>query len=315
MKYLNKYLLFVAIVLLFAIKTNTAKAQSDAMFTNYMWNEMCINPAYTGSRDAISVVGMTRNQWIGIEGAPSTQVLTINGPFATKNVGIGLSAVRETIGITQQTYIMGAYSYHLKLGKAKLAMGLSVGILSKKDHLAEIQTDQPNDNKFANNTPVMNMPNGSFGLYYYTKKFYVGFSIPRLLNNEITNDVGVLKAKNTFDYKNIHYFLTAGYAFDLNKDILFKPTLLVKTVYAAPIELDLSINALIKKTIWAGLAYRSGDAASLLVGVQVNPNLRFGYSYDYSITTLQKINSGTHEFCVGYDFSFKKSKIVSPRIF
>ena len=309
----KKYSLLILLIIL--ISSSQVKAQYDAMFTNYMWNEMYINPGYTGSRDAISVVGLYRDQWVGIDGAPSTQVLTIHGPFHEKKAGIGLSVMRETIGVTKQTYFMGSYAYRLRLGSGKLSMGLSIGVLSKKDYLSEVNTTQPGDAQFLSNTPLMTMPNGSFGLYYYTNKFYVGFSVPRLINNQIVPEVGTFKAKNTFDPKTIHYFLTAGYVFDVSKEIKLKPTIMAKTVYAAPIEIDISVNALFKEFIWAGLAYRSSDAASLLIGVQISPKLRIGYSYDYTISKLQKINSGSHEICLGYDFSFKKSKIVSPRIF
>ncbi|NVO01218.1 MAG: type IX secretion system membrane protein PorP/SprF [Bacteroidetes bacterium] len=303
------------ILLILLISCSQVKAQYDAMFTNYMWNEMYINPGYTGSRDAISVVGLYRDQWVGIDGAPSTQVLTIHSPFHEKKAGIGFSAMRETIGITKQTYFMGSYAYRVKLGAGKLSMGLSLGVLSKKDYLGEVKTDQPGDVQFNSNSPLLSMPNGSFGLYYYTDKYYIGLSVPRLINNQIVPDVGTFKAKNTFDPKNIHYFLTAGYVFNVSKEIKLKPTILAKTVYAAPIEIDVSLNAFIREFLWAGLAFRSGDAASLLVGVQINPKLRIGYSYDYTITKLQKINSGSHEICVGYDFNFGKSKIVSPRVF
>ncbi len=303
------------IILIVIISCNTAKAQYDAMFTNYMWNEMFINPGYAGSRDAISATGLFRDQWVGINGAPMTQTLTVHSPFLDKQAGIGLSGMRETIGITKQTYFMGTFAYRFKLGSGKLSMGLSLGILNKKDLLSNVQTDQPADVNFYTNTPLMTMPNGSFGLYYYTEKYYIGLSVPRLINNQIVPDIGSFTAKNTFDAANLHYFLTAGYVFNVSSEVKLKPTLLIKSVYAAPIEYDLSINAFIKEIIWAGLAYRSGDAASLLIGLQINPNLRIGYSYDYSITKLQKINSGSHEICLGYDFWVGKSKIVSPRLF
>jgi len=303
------------IILIALISSSSVKAQYDAMFTNYMWNEMFINPGYAGSREAISATGLFRDQWVGINGAPITQTFTVHSPFLEKQAGIGLSAMRETIGITKQTYFMGTFAYRFRLGAGKLSMGLSMGVLNKKDILSNVQTDQPADVNFIENSPLMSMPNGSFGLYYYTDKYYIGLSVPRLINNQIVADVGSFEAKNTFDTKNLHYFLTAGYVFNVSSEIKLKPTILVKSVYAAPMEFDVSLNAFIREFIWAGLAYRSGDAASLLIGLQINPNLRVGYSYDYTVTRLQKINSGSHEICLGYDFRLGKSKIVSPRIF
>nr|NLA24814.1 type IX secretion system membrane protein PorP/SprF [Bacteroidales bacterium] len=171
------------------------------------------------------------------------------------------------------------------------------------------------DPVFQMNTPLMTMPNGSFGLYYYTDKYYIGFSVPRLINNQLVADVGAIEAKNTFDYQNLHYFLTSGYVFNLTKTVKLKPTVLIKTVYAAPLEADITLNALFKEVVWAGVAYRTGDAVSMLLGVQINPNLRVGYSYDYTITELQKVNTGSHEIAVGYDFGISNKKIVSPRYF
>lgn len=291
------------------------QAQYDAMFTNYMWNEMFINPGYAGSREAISTVGLFRNQWMGIDGAPITQTLTIHGPVLHREAGLGLSAMHETIGVTRQTYVMGTFSYRFKLGAGKLSMGLSLGMLSKRDMLTRVITDQSADVNFLANSPLMTMPNGSFGIYYYTDKYYIGLSVPRLINNRVVADVGTIEAKNTFDPNNLHYFLTAGYIFNVSTDIKLRPTLLVKTVYGAPLEVDATLSALFREFIWGGLAWRSGDAVSLLLGLQINPNLRVGYSYDYTLTQLQKFNSGSHEICVGYDFWIGKSKVVSPRFF
>lgn len=308
----NLFILISAITLFSSGKVN---AQYDGMFTNYMWNEMFINPGYAGSREAISAVGLLRDQWVGIDGAPMTQTLTVHGPFLDNQAGLGASVMHESIGITKQTYFMGTFAYRFRLGPGKLSMGLSIGMLSKRDMYTKVITDQPSDINFTTNTPLMTMPNGSFGLYYYTDKMYVGLSVPRLINNKIAPDVGTWEAKNTFEYQNLHYYLAAGYIISIMPSLRLRPTVMLKTVYAAPVEADVSVSALIRDSFWAGLAYRTGDAASLLLGYQITPNLRVGYSYDYSISRLQKLNNGSHEICIGYDFSPGKSKIVSPRVF
>jgi type IX secretion system PorP/SprF family membrane protein len=314
MKYFKKHMKWaLALILFFSVAP--VKAQYDAMFTNYMWNEMFINPGYAGSREAISAVGLLRDQWVGIDGAPTTQTLTLHGPVMQRQAGLGFSAMHESIGITKQTYMMGTFAYRFPLGAGKLSMGLSLGVLNKRDLLTDVTTDQAADINFAANSPLFTMPNGSFGLYYYTDKYYIGMSVPRLINNRIVADVGTIEAKNTFDPQNLHYFLTGGYVFNVSSDIKLRPTLLLKTVYGAPLEADITLSALFREFLWTGLAWRSGDAASLLIGLQINPNLRVGYSYDYTLTQLQKINSGSHEICVGYDFWIGKSKIVSPRFF
>jgi len=182
-----------------------------------------------------------------------------------------------------------------------------------QERLADVVTQTPGDIQFQKNTPLLAMPNANFGVYYDTKKFYVGFSIPQMIYNEInpqTSDV-----KNSFKTQNLTYYLTSGYLFDLQSGIKVKPTIMLKSVYAAPLEVDASINVFLKNLIWAGLAYRSSDALSLLLSLQLNPNLRLGYSYDYTTTRLNNFNNGTHEICLGYDFSLSKKNIVSPRVF
>lgn len=310
-----KRLIKIFLLLFIAIGSNFVNAQYDPMFTNYMWNEMYINPGYTGTREAISATVLLRDQWVGMTGSPKTQSFNLHSPIIGNQAGIGMSVVHETIGITNQTYAMGSFAYRVRLGHGKLSMGLSFGILNKTDRLADVVAGETNDHHFNTNTPNMTMPNGSFGLYYYTDKYYFGVSIPRLINNQIVADVGQVRARNRVDYKDLHYFITGGYVFNVSKDVKLKPTFLVKTVYGAPVEADITLNALLKDVIWAGLGYRTGDAASLLLGVQINQNLRIGYSYDYTLTELQKANTGSHEIAIGYDFNISRSKIVSPRHF
>lgn len=313
MKSFRTYIVAISILIM-SLWFDTAKAQYDPMFTNYMWNEMYINPGYAGSRGTLSVVGLLRDQWTGVDGAPTTQSLSIHSPIMNNTSGVGLNILRDNIGVSSRTNFAGTFAHHLKLGPGKLSLGLSLAVISRMDRLTETKLTDGGDMSFASNTPRMAMPNGSFGVYYYTSKYYVGISIPRLINNQVSADIGT-KIKNNVNLKDMHYFLTAGYVFDLSSEIKLKPTALLKSTYGAPLELDLSLNALFREFIWAGLAYRTADAASLLIGVQINPNLRLGYSYDYTMNQIRKINYGSHEFCLGYDFSFSKSRVVSPRFF
>ena len=311
---MKKIILISVLIITGIFSSEKSYSQYDPMFTNYMWNEMFINPAYAGSREALSLVALHRQQWVGIDGAPVSQTISLHGPFLENKVGLGLSILNESIGVSSETYYMGTFAFRFKTSrKGQLSFGLSGGAITMQEKLADITTQMPGDVHFQQNTPLIAMPNASFGVYYYTDKFYLGFSVPRMIYNEIkpqTWDV-----KSTLKTQNLHYYLTSGYVFDLKRGIKVKPTIMLKSVYAAPLEVDASINIFLKDLIWAGMAYRSGDALSLLLALQLNPNFRLGYSYDYTTTRLNNFNSGTHEISLGYDFSLGKKKIVSPRVF
>lgn len=308
-----KKIVIVLAVICAMLSSMKVYSQHDPMFTNYMWNEMFINPGYAGSREAISVVVLDREQWIGIDGAPSTQTVSIHSPFFENKIGLGFSILNEKIGVSKQTSYMGTYAYRMKTGeKGILALGLSAGAITLRENLLDVKT-QVKDVHFDANTPLIAMPNASFGAYYVNDKLYVGLSIPRLLYNQIKPEGWAVKSTVKLD--NLHYYLTSGYVFNLNGGVKLKPTIMIKSVAAAPLEIDGSINAFIKDFLWVGLAYRSGDAISMLLAVQINPNLRVGYSYDYTTTKLNNFNSGSHELTLGYDFNITKKKIVSPRVF
>lgn len=291
-----------------------AKAQYDYMFTQYMWNEVVINPAYTGSRDAVSVVGLYRNQWVGMEGAPVTKSITAHSPIYKYKIGLGISYIKDEIGINSTDYLNLSYSYRIRFTSSNLVFGLSTALALIKEFYSRAQTSDPNDPQFQQDSPRLKMPNAGFGVYYYTDRYYVGFSIPRLIKNEIDTK-GSFSVDNKFDYSNMHYFLTAGTYFNLTDGLKFQPSAMFKVVKGAPMELDLTGQLVIRDTFWVGAGWRSGDALSFLTSVYITPQLRIGYSYDYTLTELSKYSRGTHEICFGYDFSLKSKKIVSPRIF
>jgi len=305
----------VAVVLFAGIMySGKCFAQHDPMFTNYMWNEMFINPAYAGSTEAISVVGLSRQQWVGIDGAPNSQSLSIHGPFYENSVGVGVSVLHEGIGVTNETSMMGTFAYHIQTSaKGRLGFGLSGGAVTFREKLSEIVTQTPGDIQFQENTPLLTVPNAAFGMYYHTKKFYAGLSVPRLIDNQISAGTWVIH--NKFSSKTLHYNFISGYVFDLNGGIKIKPTIMCRYAYATPFEVSTSLNFFVKDCIWAGLAYRTGDAVSVLLGIMFTPSLRLSYSYDYTTNKLKSFNSGTHEISIGYDYLLGKKKTASPRLF
>ncbi|NNF02409.1 MAG: type IX secretion system membrane protein PorP/SprF [Bacteroidia bacterium] len=309
-----KAIILTGFIALFAAQ---ADAQYDPMFTQYMFNEMYVNPAYAGSRDQMSATAAYRNQWVGIEGAPETQTFSIHAPVRNKKIGVGLNIMNETIGVTQQLSIYGNYAYRVQTGdNGHFSAGLQGGVISHQEMLANVAIVDKGDAEFSANTPKLILPNAGFGLYYNTDKFYAGLSVPRM----IENDVNVYEAegsmvKNTAKIKNFHYFLTAGYVFDLSDQVKMKPTAMIKAVAGAPVEADVNFNFLLNDRVWAGVGYRTGDAFTFLAQYQLNDQLRIGYSYDYTTTELNQYSSGTHEFTIGYDFAFTPNKVVTPRYF
>lgn len=291
------------------------QAQFEPQFTQYMFNEMFINPAYAGSREQISATMVYRNQWVGLEGAPKTQTASIHGPLMNKKLGLGITFMNESIGVTKQFSMYGNYAYRIQVGSnGAFAMGIQAGFIRHQEDLSEVITNEENDSQFLFNTPRVVLPNAGYGMYYNTDRFYVGLSIPRMFKNRVAGD-GSDDVVNSFEFKYWHYYLTSGYVFPVSENIKMKPSLMIKAVQGAPVNADVTVQALFMDVFWLGVSYRTGDSFSALGVFQITPKLRLGYSYDYTTTELSNYSNGTHEINLGYDFSFSKKKVVTPRYF
>lgn len=293
------------------------KAQYDAMFTQYMFNEMFINPGYAGSRDALSATALHRQQWVNFPGRPVTTTFSMHGPVMGNKMGVGLSFLNEKIGVLNRNLIYASYAYRLKVGKnGKLAFGLMGGIHNQVNKFSQLKTTESGDIQLSNNSPSVIAPNFGFGIYYNDNKNYAGLSIPRMIDDRVLFDASGNATKITkMSPEKFHYYLTVGRIFELAPSLKLKGQAMVKAVQNAPIEFDVNANFLIKDMIWAGLSYRSSSDASVLLGVQLGPQFVFCYSYDYALTKIQKYSQGSHEIALGYTFAFKGKKIVTPRYF
>ena len=310
---LNRFLQTAGICFLLGINF-TAKAQYEPQFTQYMNNEQFINPAYAGTREHLAATMLYRYQWAGIEGAPRTATFGVHSPFMYNKIGVGLCIMNDRIGVTNQTGVFANYAYHLPTSEnGTLSFGLQGGFINIKENLLDLITIEENDPEFSNNIPNKLMPNFGYGMYYHTKKFYAGFSIPRFLENKV--DAMSLKKYNKMNIHNWHYYMYSAYVFDGNESVKFKPSVMIKAVQGAPVEADVNLNVLFKNLFWVGAAYRTGDAVALLTQFQLTKQLRFGYSYDYALTRLNNYSSGSHEFTLGWDLIVDKDKIVTPRYF
>jgi type IX secretion system PorP/SprF family membrane protein len=297
-----------------------SQAQFDYMFTQYMFNETFINPAYAGSKDAMSATLLNRQQWVNFPGRPVTTSFSLHGPLLGKKMGLGLSVMNEKIGVLNQNFAYINYAYRVKTGeKSTLAFGLMGGIHNQVNKFSDIKTSSDGtvlDPQFSQGNVSTIAPNFGTGIYFNTKTFYAGFSIPRMVDDRVkfsTN--GAVAQSVKIDPGNFHYYLTVGNVFKINEDLRLKTQGLVQAVEGAPIQFNVTANALIKEMIWAGLSYRSGSAASVIAGVQVNPQFLVSYSYDYTLNAIQKYSMGSHEIVLNYLFSYKGKKVVTPRYF
>ena len=309
MKHIKHNFLIIILVVL----TTKAFSQQDPMYTQYMYNTLSVNPAYAGSREALSVTGLFREQWIGIDGAPSTQSLILHSPIYNDNMGIGLSVVNDRVGPIHQTMLFADYSYTIQVtDDAGLSFGLKAGVNLLQADLTSLNHYQDGDQAI-HNVDNRLLPNVGVGVYYHTYKGYIGLSVPKLLQQRIVDyNYGNL----TENIERRHYFLIGGYVFDLSDDVKFKPSFLVKAVQGAPLSVDLSANFFFNDKFGIGLAHRFDDSFSGLLQYYVTPQFRIGYAYDFTMTELRHYNSGSHELMVGYDFIFvDDTRIRSPRFF
>ncbi|WP_317899358.1 PorP/SprF family type IX secretion system membrane protein [Aurantibacillus circumpalustris] len=303
------------------ITVQTVKAQYDALFTQYMFNETFINPAYAGSKEAMSATLLHRQQWVNFPGRPITTSFSLHGPLEGNKMGVGLSILNEKVGVMNRTLLYANYAYRIKFDdKSTLAMGLMGGLDNQNNRLNTLKvSNEANavaDPQFGNSPNVV-APNFGLGLYYNTKTLYVGLSIPRLVDNKVkfgpdgSSTVKTTKVKASL----FTYYLTAGYLHKINEEFKLRGNIMMKAVVNAPLQFDIGANLLVKDFIWAGLNFRTGSALSLILGCQVNKQFLVCYSYDYGVNKIQKYSQGSHEIVLNYLFSFTGRQITTPRYF
>ena len=304
-------------VLLLLASFGGLMAQQDAQYTQYMYNTISVNPAYAGSRGVFSITGLHRSQWVGFDGAPTTQTLNLHTPVS-KRVGVGLSIVNDEIGngTNQDTYFDAAFSYTIPTSDTgKLSFGLKAG-----GHLLNIDF-----NKLQNYNPALNVtggqdtdrkfsPNFGAGVYYHTEKFYLGLSVPNFLQTE---HFDTSTATTVLAEERMNLYLIGGYVFDLNTNLKFKPAFLVKAVSGAPLQADISANFMLKEKFILGAAYRWDAALSALLGFQITDQFLVGLAYDKEITELGNtaFNAGSFEIMLRYELKTKYKKVITPRFF
>ena len=310
MKNLYKYILVCAVM----IWGNNVFAQTEPMYSQYMYNMLGVNPAYAGNREATSFNFFQRRQWVGLAGAPQTTSVSLDGAFNDNKLGWGVLAYDDKLGVERADGVNMMMATHIQVSdKGTLSGGLSMGLMNYRIDLLNVQGRYtPSDPAFYSNFNKW-LPAVGLGIYYNTDKFYAGFSVPNVLKSRLTAfDVmnsGIQKVNST------HLFFTSGYVFDVNEDVKIKPSTMIKAVGGAPIEADFNTNVWLKNVIGLGFSYRTGDAMVAMAEAQINNNLRVGYAYDITISPLKYYNNGSHELMFRYEFGNNNTKIKSTRYF
>lgn len=311
MKRLN---LFIVVIL--CCYSSVMLGQQDAQYTQYMYNTININPAYAGSRGTLSVFGLHRTQWVGLDGAPVTNTFSVNTPI-NSNMGLGVSVINDRIGPSTDNNLSVDFSYSIDTSPFyKLSFGLkgTANLLNVDFNKLNIQ--DPSDPRFQYNIDNKFSPNIGAGVYFHSDKSYIGFSVPNMLEKKYFNTSANDESESYVVKQRMHYYLMAGYVFDLDYNLKFKPSLLTKVVQGAPLQTDISANFLFNDKFTAGVAYRLSSSVSGLVGFQVSDSWFIGYSYDAETTKLANYNSGSHEIFLRFELlSRSKSRMMSPRFF
>jgi len=302
----------VKILLLMLVSGTSLYAQQDAQYTQYMYNTVSVNPGYAGSRGHLSIGALHRSQWVGLDGAPTTQTFNIHSPVGYRGVGLGLSVVNDKIGPTSETNFDIDFSYTVYTStEGRLSFGLKAGANLLDVRFSELNqfTTDPSlatdiDNRFT--------PNFGAGVYYHTNKFYAGVSVPRFLQTSHFDESSLSTAREQMNF----YFIS-GYVWDLNTFLKFKPTILAKVVQGAPLQVDLSANFMLSDKFILGAAYRWDAAASGMLGFNISEGFLIGLAYDREVTELGSaaFNDGSFEVILRYDFISTKGQLKSPRFF
>ncbi len=309
-----KKLLLAGIVLVFGLES--AYAQQEIMVSQYMFNGLFINPAYAGTHSYAEATALHRSQWTGFDGAPTTNTFGIEGPISNEIMGLGLTFVNDQLGDTRQNEIFGNWSYHLFLdeeGKNRLSFGLRAGFSAYSANLTDTKVFDNGDPVFAEDVSNEFVPKFGAGVYFYSKYWYAGLSVPTIYaaDNNVRfniNDVGDR-------YFEPHTYLTAGYVFKAGPNIRIKPSFLIKYLNNTPLQADINCNLLFKNTFWIGASYRTGDSVIGLLEYNIGTNFRVGYAYDFTTSELNDYNNGSHEIMLSFKFAKDPIKTKSPRYF
>jgi type IX secretion system PorP/SprF family membrane protein len=283
------------------------EGQMVPVSANYLNNILAFNPAFAGSQDALSTTISYRNQWTGFRGAPKSSLISAHTPIKNDKIGLGLIFEINSFGINKETRFCGNYSYRIDFHQGKLALGLGFGATMYNIAWNELDAVDQNDILLSENPVSKLVPYFNLGSYYYNKSYFIGISIPMLLNNPVDKRTGSWYSGN-------NYFIAGGYMFGIAPRVKFLPSALLKIHSNHPSQLDLNAQLILQDRIWVGIGYRSSSTFVGMLQLQLNPQLKMAYSYDYDLGPIGRHSNGSHEIVLNYVFNYYR-KVVGPRQF
>lgn len=276
-----------------------------------MQNGLPLNPAFAGSRNSTSFTFSNRTQWAGIDGAPVTQTLSFHTVLKNEKLAPGVFITNESMGISKSTGVFGNVAYRNKLYKGTLSFGLAGGVFMNKNNWLDVVTTVDGDQGIPTVNERVIIPDVSFGAYYFTRKYFVSFSVPFLLSHTLKSG-GKIEINN--DFSNYHLHLAVGLNHKINREWSIRPSVLIK--YQGSFGTQIDINGLVgyKDILTAGLSYRTNDAIMFLCRYNISRQFMVGYSYDFTLSELSLASKGSHEITLQYDIKYR-SRASNPRFF
>lgn len=301
--------LFLLTLITSILCVDFATAQQDPQYTQYMYNQNVVNPAYAGLKEGLALNLLYRNQWSALDGAPETFTFNAHAPVGERT-GLGISIIRDELGPVKETNAYVDFSYTIPVSSNyQLAFGVKAGATFHDIGLSDLELQDPGDPFFSQNVS-QTTPNIGAGLFLYSDNFYVGASVPNILSSLHLDENGL-----QFGSETSHYFVTSGYVFQTTENLKLKPSVLVKSAFDAPVSFDVNLNALFLEKFELGVSYRLDDSFSGIVGFQATPDLRIGYAYDAVTSEINNVAPSSHEIILTYNIIFNKRALRSPRYF
>jgi len=305
------------VLLLFLSVCLLVSSQQDPQFSMYRFNGLYLNPAYTGSHDAISATAMYRTQWLNIPGAPQTATVAVHSPFKQDRVALGAVYTYDQAGVTKTNTLDVSFAYRIPIGRKKdirLCFGVAAGFQNYRTDMNSVATTDPNDPGFVGNSQNLWLPDASFGTYIYSQRFFAGASINHLLTNRLTGTSYPFQQSSDIARQYYNINVNAGYVVIVSEKVKFIPSVLVKFIPAhAPVSFDFNANFVFIDRISFGVGYRLNDSYNFMLAANVTKTLRIGYCYDLVVSDLRSQTSGSHEIVLGVDFAAIAGKLHNPK--
>ena len=302
----------VSLVATLAAGCSLLSAQGDALYTQYQFNKLAINPGYAGSHEGLSIALVYRDQWHGIDGAPKTASLALHAPVGDR-IGLGLHLVDDRLGIVEETGAWGSFAFRIPTGTGEFSIGVNGGASLYQTTLGGTFIVDGNDPVPTADQQLW-LPNVGVGLYYHTDRFYFGLAAPRLIDNDLRQTSAAMSGAQSCTQIR-HFNIMTGFVFDLGENVKMRPAGLIRYMQNTPVQSEFNLSLLFVDRFWVGAGYRSGGSLDSYVEFNITQSLRVGYSYDWVVNELGPQTGGSHEFLLGVDLVKKKKAASSPRQF